>query len=232
MMNSIACREKEVLAIQRELRKLRNAKWNLGSYELPKPIRHGWYKHFRLRDDIARRRDAKVFQNVLDVAGMKIWGRDKKHMEKVWAWAMRRDPRVLVPGIYKLDKKRYRSLLPAAQKYFEGFELNWTYWRGSHMEYHCRVPSYFFVPTSTKAYITHRKIIDAQLEMEISELEGLLLLPKYYALDNYSYRNHWRSFIGHKRDRRKVKMGLSKVSIENYEEIIWEPQSLGQHDCW
>ena len=84
MLNDKEYRKKEVILIQKELKKLHRAQWNLGSYELDKPIRHGCYKHFKLRDDIARRKDFEVFQSVIDVAGLSVWGRNKKHVGYTW----------------------------------------------------------------------------------------------------------------------------------------------------
>ena len=80
--NKIMLREREVRSIHAELDRWYSAKWDLGEYKLSKPIKNGWYKHLTLRDDVARRKDAYIFQNVLDIAGIWIWGRDKKHADK------------------------------------------------------------------------------------------------------------------------------------------------------
>lgn len=68
--NKIELRKTLVRRIQNELWLLRRARANPGQVPLEKPIRNGWFKHLTLRDDISRREDAKVFQEILDVSGI------------------------------------------------------------------------------------------------------------------------------------------------------------------
>ncbi len=217
MLNEIAYRKKEVNSIQKELKKLERAKWNLGSYELEKPIRHGWYKHLRLRDDIARRKDCDAFQSIIDVAGLSVWGRNKKHVELVWTKENSSKEFIQFPGIMKLNQKEFDKLHPKAKAYFEGFEQYWTSWSGRVMRYYCRVPRYYFVMTYTKAYNTHRTIINPELERKISELDALILRDGYfeYSWNAGSYKDTWKGSFIQKRIRRKVKMTLM-----NYDDSI------------
>ncbi|MCI5058972.1 MAG: hypothetical protein MRY83_22855 [Flavobacteriales bacterium] len=220
--NKISLREKEVIRLRKELNKLYWAKRHLGEYELEKPIRHGWYKFLVLREDISRRKDAKIFQNILDVAGMRVWGRDKKHLDKVWEKRARDSRYVSQLGIYKLDKKHFGNLMHKAREYFQGYERTWTYWRGSDMVYYCRVPSYYYITKYERAYITHRKIHDADLERRIAEIESLMDRDEYYDISNMyylSYSYKWLKKYTNKRTRRHIQAALTQFDPSFDEEI-------------
>ena len=77
---------------------------------------------------------------------------------------------------------RYRQLMPAARKYYYGIERSWSFWRGSEFEYFCRVPNTWFKVAYQRAYTTHRRIIDPEIESRLAELEALLLRPGYYEI--------------------------------------------------
>ena len=231
MNNKHENREKEIRAISTELNRLYRAKWDLGLYKLPKPLRHGWYKQLGLRHDISRRRDVAIFQSIIHVAGIRIWGRNKKQVDLAWTKDNAKRNDIQFPGLRKIDKKRYRSLTQSAKKLFEGVEISWTYWRGTEMIYHCRVPHYYFILSYTKAYITHRTIIDSELEQKISELEALLRRAAYYDLNmaRHSYTDHWHGPFINKRERRRVKMALGHFQKGNDDVAEWVYQKIGKH---
>ena len=72
----IAKRIKIVRKLEAELSRLWKAKSNLGFIELLKPIRDGWIKRFRIREDILRSKDGEVLLEVLDAIVVEIWGSD------------------------------------------------------------------------------------------------------------------------------------------------------------
>lgn len=209
--NNKDLRLQEYRALDKELDELYEAQDNLGYYPLKKPIRHGWYKYLKLRDDVARRKDAYVFQNIIDVAGITIWGRKVEEVDQVWVKRNADHRRISLPGIRKLDRKEFQKLIPKAQRYFEGIEISHGSWLSGIIRYHCRVPKHYFEPTYKRAYITHRKIIDSEIESRIDQLENRLLRPEFYTHHHWHYpperwlRKHWR-----RGKRRSVKTSLSK----------------------
>ncbi len=222
MINEIERRKKEVRAIKTEQRRLWQARRNLGSYELKKPIRHGWYKHLELRKDISRRKDAAIFQNIIDVAGANIWAREKKLADAKWSYMLNRENAHVEPGILKLDKRQFKKLMHKAKAHFERVEVRASWGFGTVKEFHCTVPHYYFVETYTKAYITHRKIIDAELERKSDELDALLFRPGYYGTDFHNWRLHrWFTKIEIKAKRRKVNMMLSNVDGSEEDDPIF-----------
>jgi len=70
----IAERKKLVQKLEAELERIWTAKLTPQYIILPKPIRDGWFKTLRLRDDIKRSRKAKTYQEVLDAVVVDVWG--------------------------------------------------------------------------------------------------------------------------------------------------------------
>lgn len=205
-------RLQEYRALDKELDELYEAQDNLGYYPLKKPIRHGWYKYLKLRDDVSRRKDAYVFQNIIDVAGITIWGRNLEEVDQKWMIREADLRHISLPGIWKLDRKQLQDLNPKAQRFFQGIEIINGSWLCGIIYYECRAPIHYFEPTYKRAYITHRKIIDSEIESRIEQLENRLLNPEFYTHHHHSHypperwlRKHWR-----RGKRRNVRARLSK----------------------
>ena len=173
--------------MRKELRQLYTARFRLGYIKLEKPIKHGWFKHLTLRDDIARRKDASVFREILELSGIDIWGLDKKHADKVWDKQSRKDNGIQFPGIRKLNQRSYNKLSKKAQKWYEGFDWYWDPQKGNLKRYHCRVPRYFYKIAYTKAFITKKQVVDPKIEKRMSEIEQILISDEYYYLDKSNY---------------------------------------------
>lgn len=222
--NIIEERQKEARRLMREMRKLWKARQDLGYIELDKPVRHGWFKHLTLRDDIARRKDAPVFRRVLELSGIEIWGRDKQHADKLWKSRQNRNGVVQYPGMRKLSQKHFKRLSPRVAKWYEGFEWHYRVGEGNTKRYYCRVPSYFFVPTYTKAYITKRQIVDPDIESRLSEIDRILTSNEYYGLYewNYWHRRNDKPFNFHRRLRHRVKNALADYDEANFDRQVYQ----------
>lgn len=203
---------KEIRALEDEWRFLWKTKHNLGYTVLDKPLHDGWYKHLRLRDDISRRKDVAVFEEILEATSNKIWGRERKGADKNWIKANKDNKELQFPGIRKLQEKKYEKLSEKAKKWFHAHNWYRTPWRGYVKRYHSTVPRYYFVITYSKAYITKRRIIDPELNQRIQEIEEILISPKYY---KYYQRGHgYRDFMDdYKRKRRKAKVELGRFDV-------------------
>lgn len=222
-VNKIEKRKSEVRKLRKEYRDLYEAKFNLGYLDLEKPIRHGWFKHLTLRDDIARRKDALVFREILEASGIDIWGLDKKHADKVWDKQSRKDDTVQFPGIRKLHQKRYNKLSKKAQKWYEGFDWYWSSGEGNVKRYHCRVPRYFFKITYSRAFITKKRIVDPKIDKRIAEIQELLLSDKYYNYDQYNrkYRTKYMNDMYNRISRRKAKEALINFNEDSFDRMLY-----------
>ena len=116
--NKIEEKESTVRQIQKELRILYQALYSLGEIPLDKPIRNGWYKHLVMRPDISRRKDADVFQEILDVCSRWVWGSDKKMADKRWVQNVKHNKDWQWAGLAWTTPDRYKILSPKAKRYF------------------------------------------------------------------------------------------------------------------
>ena len=73
----------------------------------------------------------------------------------------------------------------------------------------------------TKAYITHSKRIDPQLESEGALLEQQLLKNGFYEANEkiYGWDDDWKIYT-HKQEKLKMKRNLRKLKNYNVEEFI------------
>lgn len=222
-LNSIELKEKELRSLVKERERLWAAKWNLGFVYLEKPIRHGWFKHLALRDDVSRRSDAHIFEEVLDRCGTECWGRDKAHADKVWDRFNRRNLEIQFPGIRKINSREYSRLSPKARKWFLGYDWSWTRRFGFLKRYHCQVPKHYFKIAYTRAYITKRRIIDADIESRLEEIDSILRSNKFYALSKINgYRKWWMTDNHHKRVRRQLRMALNQYDEDNFDRLVFK----------
>lgn len=204
----IAERIKTVKQLENELKEIRKAQSRLGYMVLDKPIRDGWYKSYRLRDDILRSKKSKVYQEVLNAVLIVIRGREKKHADKKWDKFFNKQRRnIQRPGIRRLYEKEFSKLSSNAQRCFLRRKRK-TY-KGYKNFYVCILPRYYFQLTYKRAYITKQKIISPILESREKEIMEILSRPTLRTYSVY-YKYHCRLYHNpNKSERRKIKMALS-----------------------
>ena len=211
-------RLKEFKRLEKECIALWKIKGNLGWYELEKPIRNGWYKQLTLRADISRRKDAWIFESVIKVAGMTAWGRDKKMADKIWLENLRRSDFQFYqyPGMKSIDKKVYQKLIPKVQACFIPVNHGSSYYYDHY--YNSILPTWYFETTYERAFITHRRILDPDLDSRMDELENMFEGKKYYHLrmiGNYHWNTRCRRI-----ERKRVKMALANYDEESYYKLM------------
>lgn len=221
--NKIEQKETRARQIQQQLNVLHRAHGNLGKIPLQKPIRNGWYKHLVLRADISRRKDAYVFQEILEVCARWVWGSDKKMANKRWTHNIKHNKDWQWAGLAWITRDKYKVLSAKAKRYFVAYEWKWTPWQGSMKRYYCHVPKYYFVTAYEKAFITHRRVVNSELERKIAELENQLLSNELYPY-SWNANNDWVNKWWRKRDRRKIrhraKMALRAYDEERYDQLV------------
>ncbi|MBU44783.1 MAG: hypothetical protein CMN76_16290 [Spirochaetaceae bacterium] len=195
--------------------------------ELEKPVRAGWEQTFELRDDVAARRDAHVFSEILDRINHSI----RSH---------RKDFR------YRRKAKQYETLEPELQiirtekwdlpdhykKFFEfgvfqplrdlGGRAVDSRYRSKIKGYRFGTP-YFYQPVIRPFYATHRKIHRADRDSRIREIENKIealggwkiLFKAYHDCNQGSY--WWR---GDRGERYEIYGRLEqKEGIREYLEV-------------
>ena len=207
----IAQRIKLVSQLEKELKQVHQAQSQLGYIVLDKPLRDGWIKTYRLRDDILRSKSAKVYKEVLNAVVQEIWGREKKYADKRWKKFFNKKSKDFQrPGIRRIYDKHFNKLSSKAKKCF--VQRKRKVYKGYMNIYVCILPKYYFKITYRRAYITKIKIISPILdsrEREIMEILARPTLRTYSVYYNYNCRLYHNP---HKGESRKMKMNLSNIT--------------------
>lgn len=191
-------RIRKVNQLEMELKKIYAAQNDLGYHVLDKPIRDGWYRTLKLRADIKKNKNAKIYQIILDVIVIEVWGRDKKHADKKWNKYIKKH-KFGIPstGTSYLGEKQFSKLPHKAKMEFKPISKNlYWFWQRKKV-YACTLPKYFFQTHYRRAYITKFKIISSELEsreQEIMEMLSSNELNKYSNYFSYNSRYwHWHN---------------------------------------
>lgn len=154
-------------------REIHEAIRNQGWVELEEPIHNGYYAEYVLRDDILRRDDAHIYQEVLNACTAKIWSRTpefKFKNKKTKRWED------IKPKLKDIKKEEYEKLSLQAKKFFyeSTKPRNWRYGY-SDKWYSCTL-SFELVVKVTKAFITHRREHDGVLYQMDAENEKMMYI--------------------------------------------------------
>lgn len=208
-------RRSELRRLARESDKLWQARYDLGLMKLEKPIRRGWIKHLKLRDDIARRKDAHLYQAIIRNCGVEVWGNSKVHADKNWELNHRSNRDVQFPGLRLLIGEKIKCIPTKARMMFDGHDWQWIRHKGYVKRYFCRVPTYYFETTYSKSYVTHLRVVDPDIESRMAEIDNILDSNIYYALAVQANQYRWDDvpFRYHKRKRKRI-----NDLLKNYDE--------------
>jgi len=188
--NKYFLKEKAIIRLKMEDRKINEAVRNQGWVELEKPVHHGYYSEWVLRDDISRREDADVYQEALDACSKRIWSKTeefktKDYKTKKWVYHK--------PILKTLNKSEYEKLSESAKKHFveDMTPKNWRYGYNDK-QYRCTL-SYELVILKSKAYITHRMEHNGDLKRREAEIEKELnTLTDGHPWGSYGDGKFWR----------------------------------------
>lgn len=196
---------KRYLALQEEESVLMGAIKDLGYVELEKPIHHGFNAYLTLREDVERRDDkvSWLYQFFIDKFSSETWSRTKVFYYK--RKGKFHDNR---PKFRRLTQKEYDSYLPWVQEHLQlRTEFNW----GVEYTYYVpKIPEYYLVMKIKNSYITHRKVIDGELESKLSFVRDQI--SQLQEVMNPWNERGYSAFLKDisKRNRRKNKMALRK----------------------
>lgn len=224
-MNTKSKKYKEYLKVYGELRDVWEKQRNLGYAELDEPIHIGYTAKLSLRADVSRRKDADVFQFIIDnfasssdTRHPNLYCRIKKN--KLYKHY------VSTPHIQDIEERTYDSLPPSVQKWFSDNLFGSMGWGRVFKSYCCYVPSYFFEIVFEERYKTHYKIHDEVLCQIESEIYDKLCWDyyKYFRVNNYGPIKEYAT-IHNKKDRRH-----NKVALKKYIDYMVEDDHCGNGD--
>lgn len=198
-------RLRTVRALEKEQLRILRAQHNLGVIELEKPLRDGWIKTMKIKDEYMKSKHAKVYSEILDVIADRIWGREIKYADKSWD---NRNKRITYyyqrPGIRYIYEKKYKELSAKAKKHF--CFLTMSKWRFMGRKYYCTLPKYYFETTYERAYITSRSIISPELQSRYDEIDNRLKSYKLFVYQSLLRKNYQQADCKSKRRASKIEL--------------------------
>ncbi len=205
-----AKKEKEFRKILKRQYELYKAIRDLGYIKLEEPIRHGWYRELVITHGISKYKHAEEYLEVYNKIQTDFWGKTKEKAQE--AWDRKCSLYMLSKDKPTISKKQFNRLSDEAKHICVPFRYK-TRSRNWKTRFYVNFPKGCTKIKFTKAYITHRKRIDPNLQSELNFLQGELLKPKLYELDSKGYWNRWdrmsKSFK-RKNEAHRVKERLSK----------------------
>ena len=241
---------KEYLALLRKDEKLGEERKNLGYRELEKPIHHGYNAYLELREDVQRRIDKEglAYQYILKHFMVETWSKTPefvtKHKGKRYHYYEHNYENK--PHIRKITEREYEKLHPSVQKYFYNYRIdNKYFWGGAEQRIYSHIiPDHYLIMKVKNSYLTHQKVLDSDLEREISFVDDKIS-------EFWNTSPFWKSSRGFKwfrvrqnrADRRynkitlgkNLKQGVESSSYEYYLKSLeihnLEMEAIGYNDC-
>lgn len=227
-LNIKAQREKEVRQIRKEQDLLLDEKYKLPLIKLEKPIRHGWYKEIVLTEKLDRYKSQKAVVEIFEVLNTYFWGRTKKECDK--QWDDQRSKHFIYKDVPTISKKQFNKLSAKAQFLCTPFQYREC--KKIKVRFYVRIPFNGYQIKYTRAYNTHRKLLDPNIESRLVELDNRLLSPGLFEVDRAgdTWKDYWqiaetkRSRIKSKQTLRKYKNTCASITIDQ----LWERNYPGK----
>lgn len=218
-------RQKEVSCIWRRIYEISREQRALGYIKLEKPIRHGWFKEIVITHKIERYKNEAAILELYDKIEKCFWGRTKADAERTWQ--KQTSNYLIYRDFPTISKRQFNKLSFKAQSLCTPFQYRNSQ-KKLRLRFYIRIPKAAYRIKYTRAYITHSKRIDPQLESESDLLDQQLLRRGYYEANEklHNWKDYWNLT-----DRKKEKLQTERAlkRLKNYaikdileENILWE----------
>lgn len=182
-----AQRQKEFRKIRKRQKELYTAKFNLGLIPLDKPLRYGWYKELKLTVEVEKYKNAEAIIEVHHVMRTEFWGKTKEKAQE--EWDKYRAQFMLTKDKPTISKRSFRRLSEKARALCVIFRYKCKHTGKYKKRFYVNIPSGCTTIKFTRAYITHRKIIDPAIESELDLLDNKLLSKGLYEEKERNFSN-------------------------------------------
>lgn len=204
-------REKEIRSLEKERRKIWEAKVALGYAKLEKPIRHGWYKEIALTENVKRYKNQDAIQEVYAIVNQSFWGKTKLDCDR--KWVKQTSKYLIYRDVPSISKKQFNRLSPKAQQLCTPFQFKLE--RKYRTRFYIRMPKNAYKISYKRAYVTHSKIIDPSLESRDDLIEQQLHKAGYYEVYWKGSKYNYREYSNSRKERLSVKKELNHL-VKNY----------------
>lgn len=218
---------KAFLKAYKRLEKVREELKQLPLRKLKEPFQQGWEVSIRLRDDIARRKDAESIMIAIKI-GYRPFSYLAKlaHLKKLRTgekgyWDRAGKDRCWIsyyPEEIRIKVKDYEALPEALQKHFCKHDDSTVHYGKvyTNVYYKICLPNYYTTLKARPNIITHYRVKGGPLEAEEAELEDFL---KTYWREWFG-AGKWRAANPHGRRRAETKAQIKKV-LKGEEEDVY-----------
>jgi hypothetical protein len=212
-------KHKEYLELQRKQDEIWNQIKNLPLVELEKPYQKGWLIKFELRDDIKRRDDVDIIQQVVDLSFRERYttkvGEVKLIRAGLRSYRNGRGNLVsLLPHGRTLSVKEYEVLSPQIQKYFYLNTTDERYNKWGHKYYISSLPSFYLKLKTRPNMITHIRLRGGDLQSEYDKINFRLWHSGEFAEFYIGYGGSYPKSYGRVQTRDKIRKFL-KGEVED-----------------
>lgn len=170
---AMATRDKQLLSLHREYRKLLDIKHSAPLLELDEPYQRGWVRFFRLREDASHRKDVDKLLEILDKINVFQYCRKGTFMQ-CNPRTGKTEPIGHHPKIYNVGEWEKLAWSGDYARYFEirlVTELNWKNQPVRNQRYVFIYP-FYFVSHIEKHFVTHQRVAMPDIEKRIAEIEN------------------------------------------------------------
>ena len=184
VLNKYDKKYREFLKAQKRLDEIQEELRKLPVRPLKMPYQRGWAVSVKLRDDIMRRTDAPLFENLLQLGYQEGYIttslNDVKAIrrgEKFTSYINTKGQKVkcsLVPGKRMITEEQYKSLPLNVHKYMDFDPDSYLYKRYGRKTYAVYLPEYWLVLRARPHIVTHQYIKGGELEKEEQHLRSFL----------------------------------------------------------
>ena len=213
-------REREFRKIIKEQEEISNRIIKLGYIKLKEPIKHGWFKEIIITQNVERYKNKDAMLEIYGKVQKKFWGRTKEKAHKKWIHET--SQYLITKDFPTISRKTFNKLSDKAKALCTGFQYR-TKDRNLRIRYYINIPKGAYRIKFTRAYITHRKRIDPELESRYKYLENKLLTKEYYCLSQKHYSwtyDKWSKNEVMKNQSQKIKNSIKQLYRYDIDEII------------
>ncbi|WP_108869204.1 hypothetical protein [Aquimarina aquimarini] len=190
-------RQKEVRSIRKRQYQILLEQKALGYIKLEKPIRHGWFKELVITTHVERYKNQEHILEIYKSLIKSFWGRTKEEADR--KWKAETSKYLINKDIPTLSKRRYNQLSDEAKCLCVPFYY-YTEKKKLKLRFYVNLPQGTYKIKFTRAYVTHSKRIDPELESEAALLSQELLKNEYYNISHkgLGWRDRWQTSLNRK----------------------------------
>ena len=210
--NQKTLREKEFRELQDRYNTLFVRSYRKEKVELEEPIHHGYYLEYVIKDQYLNSKIYNKLVLLLDKQHL-AWCGDKSFMRKDYRGKYEK----ITPSFTSLNIRKYDELDDDLKPFYDIVKkFNVIGQPREIYEVNPSVVKKYFTYKRSKAYITHRYLVDSELESELSFIRRRLeySFPNEYF--DYSWYRKYDSYIERKRIRckeRKFRFEIMKGGV-------------------